>query len=67
MMLESSVLLKEIMKIPDNSAALLVVPPVVEGRLSNFQERGVSFISTSISSFPAFFLITSLSHDEQLT
>jgi len=30
MMLESAVLLKEIMKISDDSAALLVVPQVVE-------------------------------------
>jgi len=36
MMLESAVLLKEIMKISDDSAALLVVPQVVERHLSNF-------------------------------
>ena len=43
MMLESVMLLKEIMKISDDSAALLVVPQVVKGHLSNFWERGVSF------------------------
>ena len=63
-MLESAVLLKEIIKTSDHSAALVVVPQVVV--CHNSKDVGCPFMCTPYLVAPGFFLFTFFSQDEPL-